>query len=252
MEQREDLPAEKALELAQQFQERLRALKAGLEPPQFWYPYGNAVDNVYLLSQMLTGERRNLRTILGNGVIADIGAADGELAFFLETLGCRPTIVDYAPTNYNALQGAQRLREALGSKAEIIDTDLDNDPRFLGWYDLVLFLGALYHFKNPYGVLERLAKNSRYCLISTRIARRTPDRSIELAGHPVAYLVDPFETNNDPTNFWIFSEDGLRALVERTGWSILDYLTFGNTTDSDPASAQGDERAFCLLRSNVF
>ena len=44
---------------------------------------------------------------------------------------------------------------------------------------------------------------------------------------------------------------GLRRILHRTGWDVLDYMSVGNTTQSDPASPGGDERAVCLLRSRL-
>ena len=76
--------------------------------------------------------------------------------------------------------------------------------------------------------------------------------SLLLQPLPVAYLLDPTECNNDNTNYWIFSEAGLRRILSRTGWDILDFITLGNDRDSDPASPKGDERAFCLVRSRVW
>jgi len=39
-------------------------------------------------------------------------------------------------------------------------------------YDVVLFLGILYHLRNPFYVLEELARRTTHLLLSTRIARR--------------------------------------------------------------------------------
>ncbi|MEN1727672.1 MAG: hypothetical protein AAGJ52_04455, partial [Pseudomonadota bacterium] len=87
-------------------------------------------------------------------------------------------------------------------------------------YDLVFFLGILYHLKNPYDVLEHLSEKAKHCFLSTRIARRTQDQPGELEHAPVAYLLNPDECNNDATNFWIFSEAGLIRLLDRCGWSV--------------------------------
>jgi hypothetical protein len=127
-------------------------------------------------------------------------------------------------------------------------------------YGLAFFLGILYHLKNPLGALESLARSARYALVSTRIARynlapKAPTTGpvnmarVVLQSIPLAYLVDTFETNNDPTNYWMFSEAGLRRVLDRAGWDVLDFITLGNTTTSDPATNAGDERAFCLVRS---
>jgi hypothetical protein len=58
------------------------------------------------------------------------------------------------------------------------------------------------------------------------------------------------ELNHDDTNFWIFSEPGLRRLLERAKWEILEFFTTGDIKASDPVSLDHDERAFCLLKSH--
>jgi hypothetical protein len=60
-------------------------------------------------------------------------------------------------------------------------------------------------------------------------------------------LLAPQECNNDDTNFWIFTDEGLKRLADRTGWKVLSYLTVGETKSSTPADPDRDERAFCLL-----
>jgi tRNA (mo5U34)-methyltransferase len=227
----------------------LAEVKAELHPEGFWYPYGT-LGNLWQIERLLTGPNRSVLALAGDGPIADVGTGDGDLGFFFESLGCDVDLIDNGPTNFNGLRGARSLREALASRATIWEVDLDSRfalPR--EHYGLVFFLGTLYHLQNPYYALRALARCTRHCLLSTRVAQVTVDRQVRLADAPVAYLVAPTETNNDPTNYWIFSPAGLRRILDRTGWTILDYMTVGATTDSDPASPDRDERAFCLLRS---
>ncbi len=151
----------------------------------------------------------------------------------------------------NGMHGARLLKAALQSGISIHEMDLDSK---FSWprkqYGLVFFLGILYHLKNPFFVLESLARVSRYAFISTRVARFSPDGDpIELL--PVAYLVNPTECNNDPTNYWIFSGTGLARLLDRAGWDVLAQMRNGNTSKSDPATAHGDERAYLLVRSRI-
>lgn len=112
-------------------------------------------------------------------------------------------------------------------------------------------LGLLYHVKNVYGLLERVAKISRFCLMSTRVAKYSPDHGARLQEIPVAYLVDPLEVNGDNTNYWIFSEAGLRRILARTGWSVCASVSTGGDLMSDPVHAAADERIYCLLKSRV-
>ncbi|WP_092530321.1 class I SAM-dependent methyltransferase [Amycolatopsis arida] len=236
---------------ALEYREELLATKAALAPTDFgWYPY-DTMANVFHLDALLSGPNREVLDEVAGGPVADIGGADGDFGFFLEQrLGCDVDLIDHGPTNFNQLRGAERLRTELGSRLGIHETDLDTQFRLpRDHYRAVFFLGILYHLKNPYYVLELLARHADLCFLSTRVAQLTPDHGTRLAGSPVAYLVHPTETNNDPTNFWIFSTAGLHRLLERTGWEVVDFTTVGCTEDSDPASPDRDERAFALLRS---
>ncbi len=247
---------------AMAFRVRLEEAKQRAADGSFeWYPYGT-LDNFTVLEQLLSGANRDLLRFIGEGPAVDIGAADGDTAFFMEALGVPMHVVDYPPTNYNGCRGVRALRDALGSKVEILETDLDRQFNLPGRrYSFAFFLGILYHLKNPFGALEALSEHAATAVVSTRIARfnRAPmaplatdgvnAERVALRGVPMGYLVDPQECNNDYTNYWIFSEAGLRRLFDRTGWDVLDFATFGNTVDSDPARPDGDERAFALLRS---
>jgi tRNA (mo5U34)-methyltransferase len=233
---------------AVEFRTKLAEVKARLAPRDFaWYPY-DSLSNLQHLEALLTGENRRLMDRLGARPVADIGCADGDFSFFLESLGFRVQAFDYPVTNHNEMQGVRAVREATGSGIEIFPINLDGQfalPEES--YDLVFLLGALYHLKNPFYVLEALSKQARYCVISTRIAALPPDRSASLQNLPVAYLLGETELNQDNTNYWIFSEAGLRRLLDRTNWDVLDYLSTGATGKSDPIHE--DERAFCLLQS---
>jgi hypothetical protein len=208
------------------------------------------LSNVGHLDRLLSGPHRVLSDLLADKPVLDIGCADGDLAFFLESLGARVHAIDHPVTNHNGMRGVRALKEALGSKLEIATVDLDRQFTLPSeQYGLALFLGALYHLKNPFYALETIARHSSYCLLSTRIARMLPDRKTSVADVPVGYLVAEDELNADNSNYWIFSEAGLRRLLERAQWQVLDWMTTGDTLSSDPVSPAHDERVFCLVRS---
>jgi tRNA (mo5U34)-methyltransferase len=238
-------------DLSKEFQIKLQQIKESISESSLWYPYG-ILNNFDILNILLNGNNRTLLNIDKLRKIADIGGADGDLAFFLETLGFEVDIIDHAPTNFNHLKGAQLLKTSLNSSVDIHDIDLDEKFTMPDNYDLIFFLGILYHLKNPYYMLEHLAKVTKFCLISTKIAKMSPDKKISFSDLPIAYLLASAECNNDPTNYWIFSDTGFKRILSRTGWEICDYITFGNTVNSDPATPEGDERAFCLVKSAFF
>lgn len=235
--------------VAMAFREELQQTKARLEPEQFWYPY-DTLSNFLHFEKLLQGEHKDTVANLRAKTIVDIGSADGDMAFFLESRGNTVDVVDHASTNFNGLRGVTRLKEHLASAVSIYDIDLDSQfslPR--AHYDAAFFLGILYHLKNPYYMMEALARRVDVCFLSTKVAKYAGPLDTRIDGLPIAYLLGPTEANNDPTNFWVFSDPGLRRLLERTGWDVISYVTVGNVTHSDPATAAGDERAFCYLRS---
>lgn len=233
------------------FQESLLKTKAKIAPADFgWYPW-DSFGTLCLLEKLLTGRRRFLRGLIGSEPIMDVGCGDGDLSFFFESLGYRVCAIDNPPTNYNRMRGVDALKTALQSSVRIAAGDLDSDFRLpLRRCGLALCFGILYHLKNPLGVLEALSARSHYCLLSTAITGFAPDRQTAVSELPVAFLADRDGLRGDETNYWIFSEAGLRTLVDRAGWEVCDW-----TVVSDPGSilwnTQADERVICLLRSRV-
>ena len=231
------------------FEDRLNRMKDSLAPQRIvWYPYPT-LGAFSILDKLLSGPRRHLLDLAAGDPILDLGCADGGISFFFESLGCEVHAVDNPHTNHNQMRGFSALRTALNSSVPFVAVDLDSQFRLpQDVFGLAIFLGVLYHLKNPFYVLEALSKHARYCLLSTRIARRTP-KGAAMKDESLAYFLAPGETNNDDTNYWIFSETALRRLLDRTGWNICDFQTTGSTRSSEPARLDRDERAFCLLES---
>ncbi|MBI1766510.1 MAG: DUF1698 domain-containing protein [Acidobacteria bacterium] len=93
------------------------------------------------LPEDLTGKR-----------LLDIGCWDGFYTFEAERHGAQVTSVDvFQPQTYFA------ARRELQSKAEFHELSVyELDREKLGAFDIVLFLGVLYHLKHPLLALERL------------------------------------------------------------------------------------------------
>jgi tRNA (mo5U34)-methyltransferase len=88
--------------------------------------------------------------------VLDIGAWDGWFTFEMERRGARVMAVD--STSFERFRVAHDL---LASKAEYrIDDVCRLSPATIGYFDIVLFLGVLYHLKHPLLALERVCELS--------------------------------------------------------------------------------------------
>jgi tRNA (mo5U34)-methyltransferase len=231
------------LSFRRRFEDAKRAVPS---PGVAWYPY-DCFPNLFYVQKLMRQTGLSLESMAGGGTVLDIGAADGALSFFFESLGFDVESWDHAGTNMNRMEGLRALAGVLNSKITIRDVNLDRGFECHRQYGMCLFLGTLYHLKNPFHALETLAQHCSFCFLSTRIARLSPGRDVSLEDIPVAYLLDPGECNADSTNYWIFSPAGLRRLAERAGWKACASAARG-PRKSDPSSEQGDERMFLLLR----
>jgi 2-polyprenyl-3-methyl-5-hydroxy-6-metoxy-1,4-benzoquinol methylase len=233
------------------FETHLNQIKESLAPQNVvWYPY-RTLAVFSILDKLLTGPRRHLLDLAAGDPILDLGCGDGGLSFFLESLGCDVRAIDGYHSNHNQMRGFTELRAALKSSVRLEIMDLDSQFQLSEEvYGLAIVLGVLYHLKNPFYILETLAARARYCLLSTRIAQQTPSGT-SMQKEPFAYLLDPSESNDDDTNYWIFSEVALRRLLHRSGWDLLDFKLIGVDRGSEPARLDRDQRAFCLLKSRI-
>ena len=230
------------------FRRRFELAKESIGPLGFeWYGY-DSFANLFPMERLRREARLSMAELVGNKPLLDLGTADGALALLFESFGYEVHACDFSDTNLNGMRGVRHMATTFGSKVRIEDIDLDGGWNPSTQYGLALFMGTLYHLKNPFAILERLSKHARYCFLSSRVAGWSPDRTVELNRVPVAYLVGPEECNGDATNYWVFSCPGLVRLAERCGWRIRASLRTGASI-SEPSSAAGDERQFLLLES---
>src|SRR5208283_2407249 len=82
-------------DMAEQFREVLCRARLGIRNPGFeWYPY-DTLSSLTHCNQLLRGANRAIFGPDGGGrKVLDLGCADGELGFFLESLGYQVTAVD--------------------------------------------------------------------------------------------------------------------------------------------------------------
>jgi tRNA (mo5U34)-methyltransferase len=90
-----------------------------------------------------------------NGLRAlDIGCSDGYFTFEMERRGARVVAIDFVPDSYT---GFATARQILGSQAEYrMDNVYNLTPHEYGAFDVVLFMGVLYHLRKPLAALDAI------------------------------------------------------------------------------------------------
>jgi tRNA (mo5U34)-methyltransferase len=159
--------------------------------------------------------------------VLDIGAWDGFFSFEAERRGAaRVVAADYYAWHGlgwgtgQGKAGFELARSALGSKVEDVGVDvLDLSPDRLGTFDIVLFLGVLYHVPNPLLALERVAAMTRRLLILETV--------IDMIGvtRPAAAFYPGRELSNDPTNWWGPNPAAVHGMLRSVGFDAVETIT---------------------------
>ena len=161
--------------------------------------HGVVTDGIYDPGRTLP--RLGLPDRLDGQRVLDVGAWDGFYSFEAERRGAHVLATDdfsWGGGGWGTKAGFELAHAALGSRVESLRIDpLDLDPaRVGGAWDLVLFLGVLYHLREPIAVLERVRSVcSGLLVLETEVAMLMNQR-------PAAEFFPGTELNQDPTNWW--------------------------------------------------
>ncbi|MCI0598384.1 MAG: DUF1698 domain-containing protein [Beijerinckiaceae bacterium] len=155
--------------------------------------------------------------------VMDIGAWDGFYSFEAERRGAARVLATdhfcWSGQGWGTKKGFDYAHARLGSRVESLDIDLPGlDPSALGTFDIVLFLGVLYHLRDPYAGLERAAAMTHDLLIVETV---TACNVLPIA---VMRFYLGKELNNDPTNFWAPNVRCLRGLLNGLGFGRIDIV----------------------------
>ena len=113
-------------------------------------------------------------------------------------------------------------RELLGSKVQSVVADfMTTDLISVGTFDVVLYLGVLYHMEHPFLALQRLAQVTReVAVIETE--------AIIVDGLKDAALVrfiEGSELDGDVSNWWAPTAAALAGMCRAAGFASVDLLT---------------------------
>ena len=153
--------------------------------------------------------------------VLDIGALNGYYSFAAERLGAsRVVALDYPewagdPTPPGRA-GFDVARKILKSRVEPVLGDLmDIDLAALGRFDVVLFMGVLYHLPDPLGGMRRLAElTSGLAVIESHAMSASSGDE-----HALLEFFPGSELNNDPTNWFVPNIAAIDGLARAAGFA---------------------------------
>lgn len=157
--------------------------------------------------------------------VLDIGAWDGYYSFEAERRGASRVLATdhfcWSGPGPGTKAGFDYIHTALGSKVESLDVDVfDLDPARLGKFDIVLFLGVLYHLKNPFGGLEKAAAMTSDCLVVETHS------AMNQITEPVMRYYLGAELNHDSTNFWGPNIKCVEAMLREVGFRQFQVFAY--------------------------
>jgi tRNA (mo5U34)-methyltransferase len=159
--------------------------------------------------------------------VLDVGAWDGFYSFEAERRHASRVVA----SDYYAWHGVgwgtgrgkaafELAREALGSRVEDLDIDvMDLAPDRVGLFDVVLFLGVLYHLPNPLLALERVSSVTTDLLVVETV--------VDMVGvrRPAAAFYPGRELNDDPTNWWGPNQAAIQGMLRCVGFKRVELIT---------------------------
>jgi tRNA (mo5U34)-methyltransferase len=152
--------------------------------------------------------------------VLDVGAWDGFFSFEAERRGARRVLATddfcWSGPGWGTKAGFDLVHRVRGSKVESKEIGvLELSPETVGVFDLVLFLGVLYHMPHPLLALERVASVTGKQLILETGVDMTWFRKPLMAFYPGA------EAAGDSTNWWGPNPAAVQAMLRTVGFRTV-------------------------------
>jgi len=191
----------------------------------------------------------DLPTDLRGKRVLDIGCYEGFFSFECERRGAEVVAIDLWSYGSN---GFALCKELLGSKVEYRQASVyDLNEEAFGTFDLVLFVGVLYHLRHPLLALERVRSVCRgsaiiesqvcdeYFVTQDGRVRSLGSLSPDVASVPIAQFYPGAELAGDPSNWFSPNLAAFKGWLTTSGFAIDRVITEGaraciHTSMSDP------------------
>jgi len=170
---------------------------------------------------------------LSGKTVLDIGCNGGFYSLEMKRRGAERVVSVDSDERY--LAQARFASEVTGLKIEIRQLDVYDIGKLGEKFDLVIFMGVLYHLRHPLLALDLL---NEYVVKDTLLFQslmRGSSRTTALEddypfsekkvfhqeGFPVLHFIEK-KYSSDPTNWWIPNRSCVEAMLRSAGFEILD------------------------------
>jgi tRNA (mo5U34)-methyltransferase len=127
----------------------------------------------------------------------------------------------WKPSELPGKRGFDVAHELLGSKVHAVVADfMETDLEALGTFDVVLFLGVLYHLQNPLEALKRLAAVTGEVAVIETQAMAVPG----LEGRALVQFFESNELNYDVSNWWAPNRRALEGMCRTAGFKRVETV----------------------------
>jgi tRNA (mo5U34)-methyltransferase len=194
---------------------------------QWWHriDLGNGIITPGLDDSPAKLKRIGLPEDLSGMTVLDVGASDGFFSFEAERRGAtRVLAIDsFSWGGENTKAGFLLARRALKSKVQDMELEvLDVSPEKTGVFDVVLFLGVLYHMRHPLLSLEHVFSVTKKLLILETAVDCSWSKRPQMAFYPGR------ELNNDPYNWWGPNAACVEAMCKTVGFQKVEVVWKGS------------------------
>lgn len=155
--------------------------------------------------------------------VLDIGAWDGFFSFECERRGAARVVAADWFAWHEATRGSKRsfelARTALDSQVEDVEIRVEElAPERVGTFDLVLFVGVLYHLRDPVGALEAVASvTGGRLILETHV-------DLTLSRRPAAAFYPGRELKEDQTNWWGPNAAAVEGMLRAVGFPDVEKV----------------------------
>ena len=152
--------------------------------------------------------------------VLDIGAWDGFFSFEAERRGADRVLATdwfcWGGPGWGTKAGFDLARRALGSRVEDREIDvLDISPDSVGTFDVVLFLGVLYHMRHPLLALEKVySVTKKMVILETGV-------DLNFYWQPAMAFYPGSEAAGDSTNWWGPNPAAVEAMLMDVGFKTV-------------------------------